>query len=45
MKDYDTDFLQTIIKIMAKELNWSNEQINAELNQYKKSWTLMHTWK
>lgn len=45
MKDFDVFLVQTVSEIMAKELNWSAEQINNEINLYRHSWTLMHSWK
>ena len=45
MKDFDEDLVKTVSEIMAKELNWSAEQIAIEINLYRHSWKLMHSWK
>ena len=45
MKDFDEDLVKTVSEIMTKELNWSAEQINIEVDLYRKSWKLMHSWK
>lgn len=45
MKDFDEVLVQTVSKIMAKELNWSAEQIDMEINLYRIAWKLMHSWK
>ncbi|HNE50253.1 MAG TPA: glycerol-3-phosphate dehydrogenase/oxidase [Chitinophagales bacterium] len=45
MKDYDEELVENVLNIMAKELNWNNERIEIEKNDYKKSWLLMHSWK
>ncbi|MBK9792470.1 MAG: glycerol-3-phosphate dehydrogenase/oxidase [Sphingobacteriales bacterium] len=45
MKDFDEDLVKTVSEIMAKELNWSAEQITDEINLYRHSWKLMHSWK
>jgi glycerol-3-phosphate dehydrogenase len=44
MQCFDENFVQTITEIMAKELNWSSEKIDAEKLAYKNSWNLMHSW-
>lgn len=44
MKNYDTLFVQNISDILAKELNWSNEDKQMDIENYKKSWMLMHSW-
>jgi glycerol-3-phosphate dehydrogenase len=45
MKDFDEDLVKSVSEIMTKELNWSAEQINIEVDLYRKSWKLMHSWK
>ena len=45
MQVFDEVLVQTISEIMAKELNWTSEQINEEINLYRHSWKLMHSWK
>lgn len=45
MKQFDEKLVKSVAEIMAKELNWSAELEETEVNQYKKSWALMHTWK
>ena len=45
MKDFDEDLVKTVSEIMTKELNWSAEQITIEINLYRHSWKLMHSWK
>ncbi len=45
MKTFDETFVQTIAKIMAKELNWTEEQTTIEIKTYHHAWELMHTWK
>ncbi len=45
MKTFDEVFVQTVSEIMAKELNWTHEQITIEINSYRNSWKLMHSWK
>ncbi len=44
MKDFDENFIQTISEIIAKELNWSSEKMKEEINFYRSSWKLMHSW-
>ncbi|MDB5226080.1 MAG: glpD 1, partial [Bacteroidota bacterium] len=45
MKTFDEVLVQTVSEIMAKELNWSHEQITEEIKSYRNSWKLMHSWK
>ncbi len=45
MQQFDEVLVKTISEIMAKELNWSSEQISKEVNLYRYSWKLMHSWK
>ena len=45
MQTFDEDLIKTVSEIMAKELNWSSDQINEETNLYRNSWKLMHSWK
>lgn len=45
MKDFEEELVQSVAKIMAKELNWSSEQISEEINLFRHSWELMHSWK
>ena len=44
MQTFDDDFVHTIATIMAKELNWNENQQKEEINLYKQAWLLMHTW-
>jgi len=45
MKYFEEELVQSVAKIMAKELNWSSEQIIEEINLFRHSWELMHSWK
>ncbi|MEZ5026389.1 MAG: glycerol-3-phosphate dehydrogenase/oxidase [Chitinophagales bacterium] len=45
MQNYDEEVVQYIANILAKELNWTNEQKQNEMENYRQAWTLMHTWK
>jgi len=44
MQTFDGNLVQTIATIMAKELNWNENQQKEEINLYKQAWLLMHTW-
>lgn len=44
MQQFDENFIQTISQIIAKELNWSIEKTEEEINVYRHSWKLMHSW-
>jgi glycerol-3-phosphate dehydrogenase len=45
MKNFDKEFVESVAEIMSKELNWTAERISEEINLYRHSWELMHTWK
>ncbi len=45
MKQFDEVLVKTISEIMAKELNWSLDQINDEVNLFRNAWKSMHSWK
>ena len=45
MQTYDELLVIAVSELMTKELNWSNEQKEREINEYKNAWNLMHTWR
>lgn len=44
MKHWDDDIINSICKIFIQELGWNQEETEAQIKNYKKTWDLMHSW-
>lgn len=45
MKNYDEVVVDSIVKVLAQELDLNEAQIKQEKENYYQAWLLMHTWK